>query len=752
MKLNIGEETQTNCTIQNKAFSIQASPIAFDILSNKLYSNPVLAIVRELLTNAYDSHKAANNLDVSIDVHFPDYYDKNFSIRDYGTGLCKEDIMEMYTTFFSSTKTNTNDFTGCFGLGSKTPFSYAPAFSINSYFNGIKYYFAAVKKDGYPNIYCVKEEETDKLNGLEVIIPTEMDDRFFFEACEYLQYIPEITINSNRAIYRDEVVFETDNFKVYKYDGYHKSYLDNIIIKQGQNTYTINNIRIPDTDLQFIKKFTRKIKILIEVPIGTLSITPSRENLSQEESNFDKLIDLVYKVENELKLTIENNNDLVKNIDSELYDQIITSKYFTHADNVKIQSIHDSNRKIIKIGGVLIDRYFSDNKHSSRNILSHQLIVYTLEYPTKKLITKIKNTIHNHNEEITSLNTIGNFETDNISVISPHANEDSLLGYARELKRIINILNSITEFDLNIQLISLNQFFKKYPNHKIQKTKSSEAVNLNKNIIYELYTLNLKNHEYSMNHKSTDTILRLKSKYIPENTIIVMDDKNHVSNVRFINLINLFICKLNDKKIHSYITKKSNLDIYSNSEIKILIISKSNFRFFKGYAKVNSDEFTDFIRNIDWSFKYILDSKNNKFYDYVRTLSKLKDLLVVNFKGKTQEFIKNTKIYDEIEKVFNRNKKLNLQYLNDNEIEILKYYDLSNDKRLIAYQMNTVIPSRVNTLLSYYTGHICNACLKIRFHTRRKHNKIMDNVHKLYVPEKINILKILKGDNNYVLF
>ena len=59
-------QTQTNCNVEGKSFSIKASPVAFDILSSKLYSNPTLAIVRELLTNAYDSHKAAGKEDTSI--------------------------------------------------------------------------------------------------------------------------------------------------------------------------------------------------------------------------------------------------------------------------------------------------------------------------------------------------------------------------------------------------------------------------------------------------------------------------------------------------------------------------------------------------------------------------------------------------------------------------------------------------------------------------------------------------------------
>ena len=165
MILGETNKTETNCNLEGKAFSIKNSPVAFEILSSKLYSDANMAVVRELLCNAYDSHKACGKQDVPIHVQLPSYLNKNFIIRDYGLGLSKEDVIDLYTTFFHSTKADSNDFTGCFGLGSKTPFSYTDAFTVTSYWNGTKYSFVAAKKDGYPNIYCINEEDTDECNG-----------------------------------------------------------------------------------------------------------------------------------------------------------------------------------------------------------------------------------------------------------------------------------------------------------------------------------------------------------------------------------------------------------------------------------------------------------------------------------------------------------------------------------------------------------------------------------------------------------
>ena len=93
MILGETNKTETNCNLEGKAFSIKNSPVAFEILSSKLYSDANMAVVRELLCNAYDSHKACGKQDVPIHVQLPSYLNKNFIIRDYGLGLSKKMLL-----------------------------------------------------------------------------------------------------------------------------------------------------------------------------------------------------------------------------------------------------------------------------------------------------------------------------------------------------------------------------------------------------------------------------------------------------------------------------------------------------------------------------------------------------------------------------------------------------------------------------------------------------------------------------------
>ena len=150
-------------------FRIRNSAKAFSILSSGLYANKIRAVIRELSCNAVDSHAAAGNATTPFDVHLPNTLEPHFSIRDYGTGLSHEQVTNIYTTYFESTKTNSNAFIGALGLGSKSPFSYTDNFTVTAIQNGRKgIYTAFINEAGVPSIAQMMEEATDEPAGVEV--------------------------------------------------------------------------------------------------------------------------------------------------------------------------------------------------------------------------------------------------------------------------------------------------------------------------------------------------------------------------------------------------------------------------------------------------------------------------------------------------------------------------------------------------------------------------------------------------------
>ena len=112
-----------NC-LETKTVSIETSPAAVKIMTENLYSDVPLAVVRELCTNAMDANRKAGKPENDFIVHFPTKAAPYFSVEDHGIGMTKEEVLYVYTTFFKSTNSDNNDNTGMYGLGSKAPLAY----------------------------------------------------------------------------------------------------------------------------------------------------------------------------------------------------------------------------------------------------------------------------------------------------------------------------------------------------------------------------------------------------------------------------------------------------------------------------------------------------------------------------------------------------------------------------------------------------------------------------------------------------
>ena len=186
------KEIEKSEGFQSSSYKIKASAKAFDILSSRLYTNVVLAIVRELSTNALDAHIAAGRRTTPFEINLPTHEAPYFQIRDYGTGLSKNSIENLYTTYFDSDKTDSNEFTGALGLGSKSPFSYGDSFTVTSYYHGEKYVYSMYKEKGMPKIIRLLEEKTSLPDGLEIKLGVKAKDfeTFKREAGRVFEYFP----------------------------------------------------------------------------------------------------------------------------------------------------------------------------------------------------------------------------------------------------------------------------------------------------------------------------------------------------------------------------------------------------------------------------------------------------------------------------------------------------------------------------------------------------------------------------------
>lgn len=176
MKIAIEKQTSDNNLDGAQSFSIEQSAIAFEALSSGIYQNLIESMVRELISNANDGHVKKGNLDVPFKVHCPTINDPNFIVKDFGSGMNKEMVTEVYTKYFCSTKTDSNTEVGGFGLGAKIPIAYTDQYSIESVYDGIKSLYQVVKENGIPSLYFINSEKTSEPSGVTITVPVNVDD------------------------------------------------------------------------------------------------------------------------------------------------------------------------------------------------------------------------------------------------------------------------------------------------------------------------------------------------------------------------------------------------------------------------------------------------------------------------------------------------------------------------------------------------------------------------------------------------
>ena len=259
-------------TIQDEAqFKMRNSQKAFQILSS-LYSDKPLAIVRELGCNAMDSHIASGQPNLPFHIHIPNALEPWLTIQDFGTGISHENIYEIYSVYFASTKTNTNTQVGMLGLGSKSPFCYTDNFTITSIHDQVKrIYNAYFGQNGMPTISLTSQESSKEANGVAIQIPIKNNDignftHSVFKAFRFFDTKP--TISGGTIDWTDVPDFEGTFWKSY-------SKLNTSYAVMGGVTYPIDIYKV-DADHYDI---VRKAGLVIKFDIGELDVTPSREAL-----------------------------------------------------------------------------------------------------------------------------------------------------------------------------------------------------------------------------------------------------------------------------------------------------------------------------------------------------------------------------------------------------------------------------------------------------------------------------------------
>jgi hypothetical protein len=283
----------------------------FGILRNNLYSNKELAPIREYSTNATDANVENGKGDVPIEVTLPTMIDPVFKVRDFGKGLSESDIFEVYSSYGASTKRASNDYVGTLGMGSKSAFAYVDSFTITSWHDGVKkVYEAYIDETKIGAISKLYEEVSSEPSGICVSITVNSKDinKFRATAIEFYKFYEPMPVFFGNNIKQDilslrssmKILFQSDTFIVYRDNTYRKT----VGVKMGNIVYPVTDTT--GLDLNWLGYYDN---ILINVNIGEVSFTTSRESLEMSAKTIKTINEKIEKLRSEIAKQFQKQID-----------------------------------------------------------------------------------------------------------------------------------------------------------------------------------------------------------------------------------------------------------------------------------------------------------------------------------------------------------------------------------------------------------------------------------------------------------
>jgi|TARA_R110000824_G_scaffold6899_1_gene31651 hypothetical protein len=299
-------------------------------MRDKIYSDKILANVREYLSNGVDEHRK-HNIDrpVEFGVSSKDDQVDQFWVRDFAHGLSDENIRNTFGMYFRSTKSDSDAEIGGFGVGSKAGHCYSDTFFVDSFFEGKKTSYSCVlggSKTGVPvgQIFEMHSEPTKESGLLVSLDIKKRDSSSFIDRCKQLAFTfkDEVVFRELDTVFQPEKSIETVESDGFLFSSYESPHCINLfsnqisrlssdklklIISMGGIPY---NYEQSVTDLSPMKNLVH-----VDVPVGSLTLPINRESIEKTTANdrvIDKIMKAYVKVQEQDKLDNIKKHTLAK--------------------------------------------------------------------------------------------------------------------------------------------------------------------------------------------------------------------------------------------------------------------------------------------------------------------------------------------------------------------------------------------------------------------------------------------------------
>lgn len=269
------------------------------LLSSNLYSDPEQSFIREIVSNAWDSHVEAGTTDTPVIIRFKRGANGwEVAIRDFGTGLSPERFQEVYCNIGSSTKRESNEFIGGFGIGKYSSLACTNTVYITSYYEGTAFFYVMVKSGNTITTNLVMEKPTEEKNGVEVTIKNIPNIDPYRKALKYIVFFPNV--------YVDGIDNKVNNTKLKRFNNFAvaSESIDTKILL-GNVLYPCNTKLLSTASRNFLRNIEFS-GIVIKFNVGEISITPNRESIIYSSDTISKIEDRIMAAKAELDTMVSN--------------------------------------------------------------------------------------------------------------------------------------------------------------------------------------------------------------------------------------------------------------------------------------------------------------------------------------------------------------------------------------------------------------------------------------------------------------
>jgi hypothetical protein len=286
----------------DQAFTINFDAKMARILADGLYSDKVQSVIRELSCNAWDSHVMAGKASTPFRVHFPTTLEPWFAVQDFGTGLSHDQVLDIYTRYGASTKTNSNEVIGQLGLGSKSPFALTSAFTVITRKDGVENHYSMYRNEqGMPTVAQLGQNLTNEPNGVTVQVPVRAEQRREFmdkarEVYKWFPVKPAVDGEFNLDIPNMEWAYQGTGWRIRKSAkrgwGYHDR--QRPVALMGMVAYPLDASIFQN--LGAARRAMLNLGAVLEFNIGDLEVAANREALGYDDrtiANITAKLDLM---------------------------------------------------------------------------------------------------------------------------------------------------------------------------------------------------------------------------------------------------------------------------------------------------------------------------------------------------------------------------------------------------------------------------------------------------------------------------